>query len=257
MGIIDWLAASVDWAPAWNVWSTFDYPAPDEKMTMNGGYDLFAALRLQLLGERGLIHSRRLRLVLSPGGRIPLPSPNWLEEANKAFDGEHWRAVANDYHTPGLGGRGSLDLVLTELIYLNLYAEFIRYFRKDYDEVSLQAYQLLPPKPQEVDYGYKLTAKAEPHIGLRLGEGMRLEACLPVTFRRTPELRFDGSAVADSDTYRLAAGPSIALLFSKPAMEVELSYAYPILGKGLPNDPEALALNSLSLQVRSYLRLYR
>ena len=258
MGITGWVSALLEWAPGWNVWSAFDYQtAPDDMLTVNGGHDLFAATRVQILGRGGLLPSNRFRLAFAPGGKIPLPSPDWLEQANRALDGEPWRQYANDYHTPGLGSRAYFDVILTHWLYLNLYAEFIRYFPKDYDEVDLLAYQMLPPKPQEVDYGYSLTAEVEPHLGFRLSERMRLEACLPVTFRRTPELEFDGTAMADSDTYVLTATPRLTLLLSRPAMEFRLGYTYPILGRGNPAKSYSPAMNTFSLQVRSYLRIYR
>ncbi len=253
MGITSWVSAVLEWAPGWNIWSAFDYQtAPDDMLTVNGGYDLFAATRVQVLGRGGLLPSERFRLAIAPGGRIPLPSPDWLEQANRALDGEPWRQYANDYHTAGLGSRAWFDVIFTHWLYLNLYAEFIRYFPKDYDEVDLLAYQDSPPKPQEVDYGYSLTGEVEPHFEFDLG-GIRIGAGLPLTFRQTPELEFDGAAVADSDTYLLTASPRLTLFLSRPAMEFRLGYTYPILGKGL-NTP---ALNALSLQVRSYLRIYR
>jgi hypothetical protein len=258
LGITSWVSAVLEWAPGWTVWSAFDFQtAPDDMLTVSGGYDLFAATRVQVLGRGGLLPSERFRLAIAPGGRIPLPSPDWLEQANRALDGEHWRQYANDYHTPGLGSRAWFDVILTHWLFLNLYAELIRYFPKDYDEADLLAYQQSPPKPKEVDYGYSLTAEVEPHIGFPLSERVRLEAGLPVTFRRKPELRFDGTAVVDSDTYLLTASPRLTLLLSRPAMEFRLGYTYPILGRGNPANTYSPAMNALSLQVRSYLRIYR
>ncbi len=258
LGITNWLSAAVRWTPGWNIWSAFDFQtSPDDMLTANGPYDLHAEARFQIVGQQGLLRSDRLRLALAPVGKIALPPPDWQEQANRALDGKHWTQFTNDYRTPGIGGRAYFDLVLNRLSYVNLYAEFIRYFPKDYADYNLLTYQQLPPKPKEIDFGYVLVTEAEPHLEFLISEGMRIGAGIPVTYRKTPELKADGIAAADSDTYRLSVSPTLILHLSKPALEFRLGYTYPILGKGKPDAPEALAMNSLSLQVRSYLRIFK
>ncbi len=252
LGVTDWLSAAVRWTPGWNVWSAYDFQtSPSDKLTVNGPYDILVEARAQILGQQGLLRSQRLRLALSPVGKIPLPSPDWEKQISRRSAGQTWVQVPNDHHTPGLGGRAYCDLVLNERFYLDLYAEFLRYFPKKYSEAELLAY--LTPTYQKVDYGYDLTIEMEPHLQILAGQGIRFEAGVPLTYQKTPELRFDGAAVADSDTYLLVVSPGLSLFLSKPALELKLAYAYPILGKGL----DAPAMNSFSLQVRSYLRLFK
>jgi hypothetical protein len=252
MGITDWIAAAVHWTPGWNVWSDFEFQtAPYDMLTVNGGYDLFAGVRIQVLGQEGLVHIRRLRLALAPGGKIPLPSPDWEKQLDLRTNGEHWREYPNDFHAPALGGRGDFDLILNDAFFLNLHAEFLKYFPKDYAEYDMSTW--VAPTSDRIDFGYKLTAEVEPHLGFGLGEKARLEVGLPLSYRMTPELEVDGAPIADSDTYLLTVSPRLTLLLSRPWLELGLAYTYPILGKGL-NSP---ALNALTLQVRSYLRIYR
>jgi hypothetical protein len=152
-GITNWLSAAIEWDPGWNVWSDYDFTtSPSNMLTVNGSYDIFAGVEVQVLGEKGLLASRSIRLTLTPEGIIPLPSPDWEEQLTRRSNGESWVLQPNDHHTPALGGRASFDYVLKRMFFFNLYGEFLYYFPKAFEEAELLAY--LTPTYEKVDYGY-------------------------------------------------------------------------------------------------------
>jgi hypothetical protein len=256
-GVTDWMSAAVQWAPGWNVWSTVD---SDDNLTLNGGFDVFAGAKIQVLGSQGLVANETMRLALAPGVKIPLPSPDWKEQFENMGAGDTFRGAGNDNHTLGLGGRAYFDWILTPAFYVNLYGEFIYYFPKTYEDVNLGTYievQMLKafdmPYPEEFSFGYSLTAEVEPHYDLLVGEGMRLGLGLPVIFEQTPEVKIDDEAVADSGSYLLSVKPTVSLFLMKTfiPVELELSYSLPLLGDN------TFATNVLTLQLKSYLKFTR
>jgi hypothetical protein len=90
---------------------------------------------------------------------------------------------------------------------------------------------------------------------MKVSKGLAIGAGLPLTYTMTPEWKFDGTALADSNTYLLTLAPTASLLLGKlPAIwEIGLGYTFPLLGKGL----DAPAMHRLTLELKSYLRLFK
>ena len=101
--------------------------------------------------------------------------------------------------------------------------------------------------------GYDLTLEAEPHFQTTFGNGMILGAGLPVTFSRSPELKYDDVAQADTDSYLLSVSPNVSLFLTKFVipMEIKVGYTLPLVGKN------AQATNTVVLQLKAYLRFYK
>ncbi len=249
-GITDWLTAAVQWTPGWNIWSKFDYPeaaAPRDKMTVNGPYDIFAGAKVQILGEKGLVYNDIMRFAMAVGAIIPMPSSDWEKQAEKAADGDPWKAVDPDKHTFGIGSRFYFDYVLNEMFYINLYSEFKYFFPKAYEDVSMATSS---GGADDYKYGYDLTLEVEPHFETMVSDGIRLGVAVPVTYVMTPERKIDDTSIDDSNTHILKVGPNVSLfLMNSPVpLEFELFYSLPLIGKNVK------ATNTIGLQVKSYLK---
>jgi hypothetical protein len=253
-GVIDWISAAVQWAPGWTVWSaTKNGLGPFENLLVNGPYNIFAGAKIQAIGPKAPVASEKIRLAAAAGVKIPLKTPDadyWVEQATKAGTGDKWVASYNDKPLWGIGGRAYFDYVLNKMIYFNLYSEFIYYLGKVRgDEYSVDTMGL---GASELTLGYDLTLEAEPHFEMMLGDGLQLGAGLPVTLTMSPELKVDGTAVADTNSYGLSISPNVSLFLMKfyIPLEFKLGYTLPLVGKNV------YATNTLVLQVKVYLRFY-
>jgi hypothetical protein len=247
-GVTDWVSAAVQWAPGWNIWSEFDNPTLllDDNARANGPFDIFAGAKIQILGEKGLMPSEMLRLAFAPGVKIALPDPDWQEQANNKADGDPWKAESVDKHAWGFGARAYFDYVLNEMIYFNLYSEFIYYLKKDFDNTDLYGGF---GTDAEIEYGYDLTLEVEPHFEKMIADGFRLGIGVPATLTMSPETKEDGTG-QDDESYLLTVGPNVSLFlmnFFIPT-ELKVGYTLPLLGK---NDD---ALNTIVFQVKTYMK---
>jgi len=263
-GVTDWISAAVQWAPGWYLWSSFyeatAADAPLDTATVNGPADIFAGAKIQLIGENAPVANQMFRLAFAPGVKIPLPSPDWQEEANDQAAGDPWKIFAADKHTLGVGGRAYFDYILNEMIYINLFGEFIYFpIAKTYEDVGYIEWATVQtlkglgfPYPEEYEFGFDLTLEAEPHFEMMLTDGIRFGAGVPVTFFMTPEPKVDGTAQTDEDTYLLTVAPNVSLFLMKfpVPLEFKLGYTLPLLGKN------ELAANILVLQLKSYLKFW-
>jgi hypothetical protein len=254
-GVIDWISAAVQWAPGWTVWSaTKNGLGAYDNLLVNGPYNIFAGAKIQVVGPKAPVASEKIRLAAATGVKIPLKKPDadyWTEQLTANLSGEEWVASYNDKPLWGLGARGYFDYVLNQMFYFNLYSEFIYYLGKaNANEYSLD--YGLTYGTSELTVGYDLTLEAEPHFEMMLGDGLQLGAGLPVTLTMSPELKVDGTAVADSNSYLLTISPNLSLFLMKfyIPLEFKLGYTLPLVGKN------AYATNTLVLQVKVYLRFY-
>lgn len=276
-GIIDWITAAVQWAPGWTPWSDVD-SAQADKVNVNGLADIFVGVKLQLVGENAPVKTSRFRLALGPGVKIPLPGPDFEEEAKNMAAGEEVIAGNQDKHVLGAGGRGYLDYIVNEYFFINLYSEFIYYpIKGDLKKAGLTEYATVATvtgalmtsgapltgiPDVKVDYGYDLTFELEPVFTLPLAEGISFSAGLPVNYKLTPGKKYDvdvpdafQGAFTDQletgNTYLLSLKPNVSVFFTglKLPTEFKLSYALPILGKN------ERATHSITLQAKLYFRI--
>jgi hypothetical protein len=215
---------------------------------------VFAGAKIQVIGEKAPVASKKIRLAAAAGVKIPVKAPDaayWIEQATAMGTGGEWVASYNDKPLWGLGARGYFDYVLNDMFYINLYSEFIYYLGTvKGNEYSVPS---IPLGATELTLGYDLTLEAEPHFEMMLGEGLRLGAGLPVTFTMSPEVKYDDVAQADTNIYLLTIGPNVSLFLLKSfiPMEFKLGYTLPLVGKN------AYATNTLVLQVKLYMRFYK
>jgi hypothetical protein len=86
-GIIDWITGAIQWAPGWNVWSDVDQSfgpqVGDKDVNLKGFGDIFVGAKIQIIGADAPVKNTSLRFALGPGVKIPLPGPDFEEEATK------------------------------------------------------------------------------------------------------------------------------------------------------------------------------
>ncbi len=249
-GVTDSISAAVQWAPGWNIWSEFDNPVVlfNDNTRINGPFDVFAGAKIQVIGSKGLVANEAIRLAFAPGVKIALPDPDWKKQADNRAAGDPWIAQSVDKHAWGFGSRAYFDYILNEMIYLNLYGEFIYYLKKDVDNTDLWALTPLAIDA-EIEYGYDLTLEAEPHFELMIADGLRLGIGVPATFSMSPEMKVDGAG-QDDESYLLSVGPNISLFLMKffIPMELKVGYTLPLLGK---NEG---AVNTIVFQIKTYMK---
>jgi hypothetical protein len=260
-GVIDWISAAVQWAPGWNVWSATEngvivFPGLDyANLTANGPYNVFAGAKVQIVGPDAPVESERFRFAAATGVKIPVNTGDpdyWSDQFTAGTGGDEWAGVYPDKPLWGLGARGYFDVVLNDMFYVNLYSEFIYYVgtvkREALGVSDWAAVNLLFQPNSDVSVGYDLTVEAEPHFQTTFGNGIRLGVGVPVTFSLSPELKYDGTAQADTDYYLLSISPNVSLFLTKFVLPLEfkLGYTLPLMGKN------ANAMNTVVLQIKAY-----
>ena len=188
-----------------------------------------------------------IRLAFAPGVKIALPDPDWKKQADNLLAGDPWIAQSVDKHAWGFGARAYFDYVLNQMVYVNLYSEFIYYLKKDYDDTDLYG---IFGTDAEIEYGYDLTLEAEPHFELMIADGLRLGIAVPATFTMVPTEKQDGADVPDSESYLFSVGPNVSLFLMKfvVPMELKIGYTLPLFGMN------ADAVNTIVFQVKTYMK---
>jgi hypothetical protein len=263
-GINDWVTAAVQWVPGYNISSTIDGTGMD-KATLADTADLFVGTKLQIVGPKAPVQNESIRFAFAPGVKIPLSKHDYEKEADNAKKGDNFLLSSADKHLFGIGGRGFFDYVVNEMVFLNLYSQFIYYPGSikavDY---SLEGYKTVAGtqfKTSDTSYdpsfklGYDFTLEFEPHFNKMLNEGIEFEAGLPFTYTASPALNVSDDTYdvyADTNaSHLLTMGPNVSLFFQKTfiPLELELGYTFPLLGK---NDT---ASDMLLLELKAYAKL--
>lgn len=259
-GINDWMTAGLQWAPGWTVWSQMD-PDPAEVLNgttnINGLYDLFAGLMIQVVGPKAPVVSEKFRFAVTPAMIIPLPGMDVeaqvddINEALIAGDEFDMTAYQADKHAFAIGGRLSGDYVLNDMFFFNLCGEFKKYFeRKDVDVMDDIIGYPVTFSTMDIDYGYNIKLEFEPHFAYDLGNSSNISAGLPLTFEMEPEVKYNGTAMDDSDNYSLSITPAVSYFFLAGPLPMELTaqYGVPLMGKN------TTAMNSVTLQIKTFIK---
>ncbi|MCL2067789.1 MAG: hypothetical protein FWG99_10035 [Treponema sp.] len=223
-GIIDWITAAVQWVPGFTLWSDVEaaLPAgsdPQGKVDANGVADLFVGSKIQIIGEKAPVDTGLFRLAIAPGVIIPLPGPDFEQEAKNLSSGKDATFSSNDKHIFAAGGRFYFDFVISKYFFINLYNETIFYpIKQDLNrdspafyatkggmaqdptmQAGLAAAGLASAIPQimdidgQVDYKYRLTFEIEPVLTAPIADGISFTVGVPFNYRYIPayEYSFD------------------------------------------------------------------
>lgn len=250
-GVIDWITAAIQWAPGVTVWSDLS-PAMaaqlDQIALMNGGKksevntngvaDLFAGAKIQILGENAPVKTSMFRAAIAPGLIIPMPGPDFADQAGNLLKGDKATVSNMDKHVWTTGARLYFDWVINEYFFINLYNESLFHLSKrDMDEdgpnlaltkkglaMHPQLGQAISAVPQlasavngvsgEVNYKYKLTFELEPVFSMPLAEGISFTAGLPVNFVYNPAPEYSLSGLDAFDNFAAYGGDQIKEQFT-------------------------------------------
>jgi hypothetical protein len=249
-GIIDWITGAIQWAPGWNVWSDVDIAGSDANL--KGVGDIFLGAKIQIIGTDAPVKNESFRLALGPGVKIPLPGPDFTEEAANAGANQSFTAGKIDRHTFGFGARTYFDYVINEMFSVNAYNEFIYYplkVKAKKDSLDILRAGIAPDA--DVAYGFDLTFELEPHFDKSLGKGILFHAGLPVNYKFQPDIKVDGNKSDDTKTQALSLKPNASIFLTQLPLPLQFQFAYtvPLWGQN------ANATNSMVLQIRAYFKI--
>ena len=244
-GATDWITAALQWAPGYNFNSDIEPAVGHPKTSIDGCNGLFAGAKFQLLGTNCPFKNEKFRFAFATGALIPLSFGYDIEaEVENVLSGKDFNAQA-DKNAFGLGGRVYADYVISDFFFVNLYGEMIKYLPldadKDFQALSYNTYldknsipASMKPRIEEVDYGYKLTAQFDPHVSYNVSETVTASFNLPVTYTKTPAVKWDGETKENShDSWGLSINPNLCIgLWGLPLpMEFSVSYDISLAGE--------------------------
>lgn len=260
-GINPWITAALQWTPGWRMGTNFDNPA-NEDLVSKGLNDLFVGAKFQIVGEEAPVPNEMMRFAAATGVIVPLTTFDAEEEGEAAFEGDEFKAERVDKDALGLGWRLYYDYVFSGNFFVNFYNEFIYYVPTDQDNsvsgwATYYGTEAVAPgagtEPEEVEYeyGYDLTFELEPQYSQMIGEGVELNASLPLTYTMAPETKVDGNGL-DNESYTFSVGPSLSFFLQNTPwpIDLELAYSTPLVGKNSGVN------NTLVLQVKNYLKFW-
>jgi len=238
-GVNDWVTLGLQWAPGITFGSKVPTPTgfPID-LTVNGLYDLFAGVMVQIVGPKAPVVSDVIRFDLTPGVKIPLGGTDLASQT-----GSTQVAMNPDKQTLGIGGRLYLDYVFSQSLFLDLYTQFI-----DYPNKELAKYNNYGG---DVDYGYDLRVELDPHYSTQISDGLTFSANCAFRYDAAPDMKIDGTTASDTAMSYISANPSVSLFLTKTFMPLEftLDYGQPITGTN------AFETYSVDLQIKAYFKL--
>jgi hypothetical protein len=254
-GITDWLSAGILWLPGLNLWYEVERVfRPSDTVTLADFYDMLMEIKVQLIGQQGLIKNRRFRLALGPQIKIPLPGPDYEEQAKNLAQGKPVILENQDRHVWGLGGKIHSGFIINESLYVDLYAEGIFYpqlgklSRAGLDDYL---YSLSPfiSHNSMVRYLGDLRFELDPHLEQALNSRMILNIGLPLIYSLNCGVWYYSSLPNMPAQYRLSLQPNVTLFFPSPPLpfEIKISYSIPLWGK------DWKAVHNLAFLARVYI----
>lgn len=244
LGATDWLTLEVQWIPGWTLFSTLEFSpnifAPSH-VNINGFDDLFAGVKVQIFGDKGLFRSPDARLALEPCVIVPLPDVNWDDQAARQAAGQDFTILSLAKHAYGYGARLSFDYYLMSFFFFNVSGEYIHYS-------ALSNAQMAPGMARaSIDWGNRITFELEPRLEFLLFDAVKLSAGIPIAFKTYDALTIDAAIQIGTLSQVLIVEPNVAIRLQKAFIPLELKFGY-----SLPIDAADLPLiNSLTLEIKA------
>ena len=283
-GVTNWITAAVQWTPGWTPWSDIGAASGFDNSNTNGFADIFAGVKLQLIGAQAPFRSERVRFAIAPGAVIPLPGPDFTEEFNNAMAGNEATLSGMDKHVFAAGARLNFDLIFNRNFFVNLHTESIFYpLTQDLNKAGAEFHgvksglaatmgnPLIMNVDGEVNFKYKLKFEIEPVFTTGIGNGVNFSVGLPMTytFSPAPEYSFSFPAALGSmeaqlkegfrsqlgtdPMHSLAINPGASLFLTNMPLPLEfkLNYSYPLWGRN------TMATHTAAFQARAYFAFGR
>ncbi|MDR2792688.1 MAG: hypothetical protein LBB61_03345 [Treponema sp.] len=204
-GFTGWFTAAIDWSPG--VTDT-DLVGIDIGSDGDGAAEIYEGLsdfsvkaQFQIAGDGALLPGERFRMRFTPGIVIPFPG---IDDKD---------ALGN--HTWGVGGDVSLDALVTDTFFVNVFSE-VYWFPLD--------------NKSKTNNEWEFTLEAGPHYHLAFG-GTRIAFALPVNWKVSPE-NDKGILIDGVSSHLLTVRPSLTLKLTRPfAVDIGIEYTLPLYGK--------------------------
>lgn len=251
-GINDWVTAAVQWAPGWNITSSYGSDALEDAK-LGSFFDVFIGAKFQILGPKAPVQSSNQRFAAALGVKVPMPAADMKDELDNLFAGDEFVIGEIDKHAFGIGTRLYYDYVVNPSFFINAYTEFIYYLKKTDEQAIVPTGVAMPPMmvaEYDIEYGFDWTLEVEPQFQMPVGDGLLFKAGLPITYLMTPDQKINGNKIDDSGKTVFSVGPNVGLFFTKSMVpfELKLQYKAPLFGAN------ANAIQNISLWGRVYLK---
>lgn len=255
-GINPWLTAGLQWAPGMTLSSGIVNPVSNsyEKAHLNDSYDMIAGVKLQLLGDSGIVKSKHTRLAFSLGAKIPLSSPDWEAQAQNAAADKDYLASPADKHLLAPLFRFHADIVFSKQFFVNLYVQYVTYpGTKKLSETGLTGYSTVAGGADDADvkYGDQLFVELDPHFDTQLSKSMRFGIYLPLRYGWINETKTGGTGDG-ANGYYLTLNPTLDLFLTGTPfpLEFKLAWNMPLSGEN------SSVANTLMFMIRAYFKFW-
>ncbi|MFW5807373.1 MAG: hypothetical protein ACOCWU_06865 [Spirochaetota bacterium] len=278
-GVTDQISAGFQWTPVYNFLKEADAASPDgvDGEPLFGGLNsLDIGAEVQILGNQGYVSNEKMRVSITPGMVVPMPTRDWKAEGKATADGD-------DFVSPGaepltqfaFGGLFNFDYVVTDEFFVNVFAE-TRYrlprtvdYTDYYNEASKDAVggEDVVDK-YELEYGSNVFFETglDLNYELPVSDSVQVNFGLPARFTLNtpredtttvettttgPGVEDDGetSVEPDDPSYTFYLDPSVGTFLSGLSVPLEFvaTYRLPLFGQN------ASQLHSVALEGRVYL----
>jgi hypothetical protein len=260
-GVTDQISAGFQWTPVYNFLKEADAAVTTSGEALTGGLSsVDVGAEVQIVGSQGYVGNDKIRLSLTPGVVIPMPTRDWAEEGKSAADGDDYVPPQGETLTQwAFGGLLNFDYLVTDAFYVNVFAE-TRFrlpravdYTDFYNEASQPAVGDDVVDEYEVEYGSNVFFETglDLNYELPVSESLRVDFGLPLrytldtpredttTVDATAAGAFAGfsdgetSAEPDDPSYTLYLDPSVGMFITAlPApLEFVTTYRLPLTGQ--------------------------
>jgi hypothetical protein len=204
-GFTGWFTVAIGWLPGL---TDTDLAGIDIGNDGDGAAEIYEGLgdfsvkaRFQIAGEGALLPSERFRMRLTPGIIIPFPG---IDDKD---------ALGN--HTWGTGGDVSLDTLISDTFFINVFSE---------------AYWFPIENKSKTNNEWEFTLEAGPQYSLSLNWA-RIAFALPFNWKVSPENN-KGILIDGVSSHLLTVRPALTLKLTRPfAVDIGIEYTLPLYGK--------------------------
>lgn len=248
-GLLNWMTADAQWIPGWTLYSGMDF-TPDlfapSKVNINGVDDLLVGLKLQLVGEKGILPSGSLRLLLEPSAIFGMPDVDWDAQQAQRAAGQDFTIMSLAKHASGYGVKVLFDFYLVDFLFFTLWIDYRSYLPRENAQLSPGMTR------SKIEWRPDIAFGIEPHIEFNVGDGIRLAFGAPLGLTSYGALYLDGVIVTGTLSTLVLVTPHVGVAFTGIALPLEVDLKVPITlyAADLP------VFNSAVLEIKTSIPLW-
>jgi len=277
-GVTDQISAGFQWTPVYNFLKEADAASAADGEPLTGGLNsVDIGAEVQILGNQGYVSNEKLRLSITPGVVVPMPTRDWKAEGKATADGDDFVApMAETLTQLAFGGLFNFDYLVTDEFFVNVFAE-TRYRLPrtiDYTDYYNEAFKDAVGGSDvvdeyEVEYGSNVFFETglDLNYELPVSDSVRVDFGLPARFTlnttREDTTTVDATAAGglagfsdgetsdepDDPSYTFYLDPSVGTFLTGLPVPLEFvaTYRLPLFGQN------AAQVHSVVLEGRVYL----